>query len=211
MNNIISKLNEIGRDSIDQSFSLIPKSQTLCIISGANLSLAINNRKNEDQQIKVLNLRDDFWVYIGIEFIYKKKKKKEFPNIFFSLSVFQGDFKDNYKTQLFRAEWDNFENFPENHAQPHWHIYPHKYTKKTHDDFEDFIELQETDKDFNTFVNNDTTKKIVDLKKFHFAMNGQWSEKKTDVHKISEENELIDWFSGILSHIKKELKYITAK
>lgn len=41
------------------------------------------------------------------------------------------------------------------------------------------------------------------VEKFHFAMNGQWSINNSDVHIISTESELTNWFAGILNHIKR--------
>ena len=46
--------------------------------------------------------------------------------------------------------------------------------------------------------------KIVNTDRFHFAMNGQWSENKSDIHSISTESDLINWFRGLLNHLKKE-------
>jgi hypothetical protein len=56
-----------------------------------------------------------------------------------------------------------------------------------------------------------STLEVADIEKFHFAMNGQWSLNNSDVHKISTETELTNWFAGILNHIKKELEYLKVK
>src|SRR5680860_1703151 len=97
-----------------------------------NVSKAINNRKNSKEEVNVIYWFDEFWVYFDIKFIQSK--------IFLSLSVFQGSIDDDRKTQLFRAEWDNYDDNLE-HAQPHWHIYPFKYNSQAYDDFETFIDL----------------------------------------------------------------------
>ena len=172
-------------------------------------SSAVNYDKNNAREIKVLKWFDDFWVYIEIKFIPKqctRRKKKQLPNIFFTLSVFQGKNNDNIKIQLFRAEWDNYEDLSDKHPQPHWHIYPfHKYV-------EDFIEsIKEDEEDFNSLLQNKNFPEIINLKKIHFAMNGRWSENKADVHKINAESDLLNWFSGVLNHIKKQLEYVNEK
>lgn len=197
MTGLISKLNRVGQDYIDQSFRLIRKNPFLWIINGNNISDAINNKKNERQPIKVLKWMDNIWIYIEINFIPKKAKKKtksekktDIPNIFFSLSVFHCAHEDEVKTQLFRAEWDNYDELSDHHPQPHWHFHSYKYPTEIPENFKIFL-TQNAD--------------IIDIKKFHFAMNGQWNENKSDVHQIKLEEDLINWFSGILNHIRKEL------
>ena len=207
MNNIILILNRIGQDYFHKSiFKFRQKNFTTWIIEGN--SSAVNYYKKDAYEVKVLKWFDDFWVYIEISFIPKQgtKRKKQLPNIFFTLSVFQGKDYDNTKIQLFRAEWDNYEDLSDKHPQPHWHIHPfHKYV-------EDFIELiKEDEENFNSFLQNKNFPEIINLRRIHFAMNGQWSENKPDVHKINVENDLLNWFSGVLSHIKKQLEYVNEK
>jgi len=202
MEKTIKNLIKIGRNYFGESFSLIPK-KNIFYSSSNNPSKAINIRKNDKIPVNVVNWFDDIWVYIEIKFV-PNLKKRAFPNTFFSLSIFQGDKNDNEKTQLFRAEWDNYPDNKNSHSQPHWHIYPHKYNMKVYKDFEDFLKLSEKDKDFLSFKKSD--KDLIEINKFHFAMNGQWSEKKSDIHTISEMSDLTSWFSGLLNHLKIELK-----
>ena len=74
---------------------------------------------------------------------------------------------------------------------------------------EELYEKYARDDNFEKRIENEN--KVVDIDRFHFAMNGQWSENKTDVHKIEIDSNLTDWFEGILNHIKKELEYIEVK
>ncbi|HDK27536.1 MAG TPA: hypothetical protein ENG48_10690 [Candidatus Atribacteria bacterium] len=210
MTQLISKLNDIGQDYIDQSFRLINKQAFMWIISGNNLSDAINNRKNERQPIKVLQWMDNLWIYIEINCIPIKTKKKTYiPNIFFSLSIFQGAYEDKVKTQLFRAEWDNYNELSDHHPQPHWHFHSYKHPTKIPENFKELIDVTKKGDSFKEFITRSA--EILDIKKFHFAMNGQWSENKPDVHNIQTYNQLINWFSGILNHIRKELLNIIEK
>lgn len=204
MDKTIKNLIKIGRNYFGEPFSFIPKNNVFYSSSNYQ-SNAINIRKNDRTQIKVVNWFDDIWVYIEMKFI-PNPKKGAFPNTFFSLSVFQGDIDDNEKTQLFRAEWDNYQDDNNFHSQPHWHIYPHKYKMKVHQDFEDFLELSEKDKDFLSF--KASNKDLIEINRFHFAMNGQWSENKSNIHTIKEMNDLTSWFNGLLNHLKTELKYL---
>lgn len=204
MDKTISNLIRIGKNYFGESFSFIQKNN-LFLSSSDNPSLAINTHKNTKSPVKVINWFDDIWVYIEIKFI-PNPQKGFFPNTFFSLSVFQGTPDDNEKTQLLRAEWDNYLEKNSGHSQPHWHIYPHKYKTKIYRDFEDFIELTEKDDDFISFKEND--KDLIEIDKLHFAMNGQWSQNKPDIHTIEEMNDLTNWFNGLLNHLKKELEYV---
>jgi len=207
MDKTVSNLIKIGKNYFGESFSLIQKNN-LFLSSNDNPSLAINVRKNTKLPVKVINWFDDIWVYIEIKFI-PNPQKGSFPNTFFSLSVFQGTADDNEKTQLFRAEWDNYLEKNNVHSQPHWHIYPHKYKTKLHQNFEDFLELTEKDDDFLSFKEND--KDLVEINKLHFAMNGQWSQNNPDIHSITERSDLINWFNGLLNHLKIELEYVKEK
>ena len=208
MENIISTLNKICKDYINTEFVFHKKESFLYVNSGNNLSPAINIRKNDNQQVNVSNWFDDFWLYIELRYVPKPiKSKKSIPNIFFSLSVFQGEIDDIEKVQLFRAEWDNYEIPSNNHPQPHWHFYTRKDIEDLKKTFSELVES--TEDNFEDFIKSD--KELVDIEKFHFAMNAQWSSNNPDVHKISSEDELANWFAGVLNHIKKELEYLTVK
>jgi hypothetical protein len=234
MNTLIRKLNEIGQDYFNESiFKLRQKNITTWIIDGKNC--AVNYYNNDAPVVKVLKWFDDFWLFLEIRFIkvnkneYKKPKEKDkrdefinllktqfikfnddFFQIFFSLSIFQGSIDNNNKIQLFRAEWDNWESLSDRHPQPHWHIYPtHKYVEGNYREL--IKKYEKGEEDFNSFLQDKNFPEIINLKRFHFAMNGQWSENKPDVHKINVENDLLNWFSGVLNHIKKQLEYVKEK
>ena len=207
MDKTIEKMIKIGKDYFGESFSFKPKYNVFYSSSNSQ-SKAINIRKNERLPVKVINWFDDIWVYTTIKFV-PNTQKGAYPNTYFSLSVFQGTIDDDVKTQLFRAEWDNYPENKNSHSQPHWHIYPHKYKMKVHQNFEEFVELSEKDDDFLSFKEND--KDLVEINKFHFAMNGQWSQNKSEINTISEMNDLTNWFSGLLNHLKIELEYLKDK
>lgn len=206
MNNIITELVRVGKDYFGNSFHFY-QSAYLFIAKSASMSSAINNRKNDAQKINAINWFDDLWLFIEIKFIPKVSKKRNIPNIFFSLSVFQGEISDEKKLQLFRAEWDNYDESNDKHPQPHWHI----YSKKDYVIAENFIdEIEQVANPFNKFI-EDGRNKVLNTDRFHFAMNGQWADNKTDVHSISVHSDLINWFKGLLNHLKKELEYVKEK
>ena len=208
MDNIIAELTKTGRDYFGRAFYFNFKKEVNLFLAKSNyMSSAINNRKNYAEKVNVINWFDDLWAYIEIKFIPKIWEKGTIPNIFFSLSVFQGQATDAKKVQFFRAEWDNYDEPSNKHPQPHWHLYSQK-------DFlmqEDFNEVVKSEENpFNQF-NQDIRYKIINADRFHFAMNGQWADNKTDFHTISVESDLINWFKGLLNHLKKELEFVKEK
>jgi len=208
MEKIISKLNQVGKDYINKDFVFHKKESFLYVSSGNNISSALNIRRNNNQLVNVSFWFADFWLYVELRFVPKpSKSKKSIPSIFFSLSIFQGAVDDREKNQLFRAEWDNYKEQSTIHPQPHWHVYTKMDNKLLK---ENFVELVDSSGDsFEDYIKNDS--KPIDINKFHFAINGQWSENNSDVHEIRNEEVLAYWFAGILNHIKKELKYLKEK
>lgn len=202
INNIISKINEVFNFYIaDSGFKLSEKKLNLFVSESNNMSKAINNKRNDRIEISVCHWFKEFWYYFEISF--------QEENIFLSLSIFQGKTSDERKTQLFRAEWDNY-NDNVIHPQPHWHIYPHKYNSQTHDDFETFIGFS-SEPGFLAQIGESHQSKVVDISSFHFAINGNWYVGNNHINKcnLNEVDELGNWISGIIAHIKGQLDYIS--
>lgn len=175
-------------------FNLHRKDYNNYVVSGDSLSKAMN--RNE---VNVLHWFDDFWIYIEIKF---RQTEDALSQTTISISVFEGTEEDNYKTHLFRAEWDSFENNTK-HPQQHWHIYPHKYNRQVYEEFEVFNDLKTED----GFEDNLHNVGLVDIKKIHFTMKGRWISKDGHIHTISEINSLVIWMDSILEHIKYKLEH----
>lgn len=186
---------------LQSSFSLRKKDHNRFVIDGNYLAPAIDNYNNNRYPVKVLKWFADFWVYLEVEFA---RSETTMLNSFISLSVFQGDSSDQTKSQLFRAEWDNFDN-DDIHPQPHWHVCYDFLFRKAFDKFDEFI--RETG-GFEDEISKQKSK-CIDLNRIHFAMNGQWSTNEGHFHKISDENTIKYWFHGLLGHIKSELEYVS--
>jgi len=138
---------------------------------------------------------------VNFGYILKLNLKKRLKTITkISLSVFQGEDNDNEKYQLFRAEWDDYNDTNASHAQPHWHITSsqaiensiNKYTETFEQ--QDFINLLESEK-----------QKVFNVTKIHFAMNGDWDKESIHIHKIENEQQVVNWVQGMLHHIRTEL------
>ena len=184
-------------------FKLEEVSYNKFAITGDNISKAINHYDESRHQVNVLHWFDEFWIYMEITFLSEKSEK--FPQTFITISIYQGEADDEYKNQLFRAEWDSFENNVK-HPQPHWHIYPFKYHHKIYEDFETYNSMKE-EVGFEMRLKNNFTK-IIDIRKMHFAMNAQWSNKLGHIHELPNLEVISNWIQGVLEHIKYQLLYI---
>lgn len=173
------------------------------VATGNNCSKAVNRYNDDRQEVNVIKWFDKFWIYVDIRF---EKSASDFPNTFISISIFQGDELDDIKNQLFRAEWDNYGNSTEIHPQPHWHIYPVEYPHQT---FSDFIELLKSYEDGQVFEDllRENKSNLIDIKKIHFAMYGQWASNGSHVNTINDQESIINWFKGVLHCIKTQIEY----
>lgn len=194
---LIGNINELCKIYFTEStFYLYSYSFNNFRISGSNSSLALNNIKNSSEEVTVIKWFKDFWIYIDIKF--------KGLNTFISLSIFQGETTDTIKNQIIRAEWDDYNITEINHPQPHWHITSHKPIENTFeelaslDDSENFLSLLKEEKG-----------KLIDVSKIHFAMNGNWINDETEFHPIDNNDKLLKWFSGLFSHLRKQLQYVT--
>lgn len=166
-----------------------------------NSSDAFNDYGNGGDIVKVIKWFSDYWLFVDITFQHPK-------GIIVSLSIFQGGEDISQKNQLFRAEWDDYEDGLNAHAQPHWHFLTNKSVENT---VNTWVEMVPDARETFEQVLNEEKSKIIDLSQFHFAMNGDWWNTYSHVHLINEETKLEKWFGGLLAYLKEELEYIDKK
>ncbi|MDI9366263.1 MAG: hypothetical protein QM541_15000 [Flavobacterium sp.] len=194
--NLIVGINKTCGDLFEESsFYLHQVATNSYKISGDFTSQAINFRGEERDEVTVIKWFEDFWLYSEINFIN--------TNCFISLSVFQGKDSVESKHQLFRAEWDDYNDNQNRHPQPHWHITANKALENTLQIFTDYKEVE----GFMSILNEEKSK-IINVNDIHFAMIGNWINSETHIHKLDEETKIVKWFFGLLSHIKTELESI---
>lgn len=194
---LISEINKTCKNYFtESSFYLEQKVGDYFISKGNNISKAINHYNNILEEVSVVKWFSDYWVYLTIKFIGS--------TTFISLSIFQGELVDNKKNQLFRAEWDDYNNEAENHPQPHWHITSNLAIENT---FEEYSQVFEKDDFISTLKQQKSN--IVDTNKMHFAMCGNWINGDSHVHSLDDEEKIIKWFEGLFLHIKTQLEYIS--
>jgi hypothetical protein len=173
------------------------------IIEGT--SFALNRFPNDLREVKVFNWIHNFWLFLEIKYKTETKKtdKRIDPqiDIIISLSVFQGEDSEKEKTQLFRAEWDNYSHSDKKKAQPHWHITSSQaieniFIKHAGDlEQQSFLQLLKSEK-----------QKVIDVKNIHFAMNADWQNKGTHWHKMDDEQQIVRWLQGMLNYLRAELE-----
>ena len=202
---LIESINKSFRTFIGNSFRLgLSKQNSLnYVVEGT--SKALSRFPNDFKEVNVIKWFDKFWLYLEVKFschdIKVNRKLQPQVNTNISLSIFQGEDDDEEKNQLLRAEWDDYNNLNEKHAQPHWHITSSQSIESTFEKYadtfekQDFIELLESEK-----------QKVFDVKKIHFAMNADWQTNGTHLHKIEDEQQIVNWLQGMLSYLRFELE-----
>lgn len=194
--NLIKSANQACKFLFTEStFYLSLNNDNYIRLAGSPMYSAINHYKNTPREVKVLHWFEDFSLFIEMQILDNNKS--------ISLSIFQGEQNDNVKCQLLRAEWDDYGNPDEKHAQPHWHITANQAIEAT---FEEYIEIADGDEGFMETLRNEKSK-IIDINRIHFAMNGNWQNNETHIHEIDDETKIVNWLKGVLIHLKSELDY----
>ena len=188
------------------SFQLIQSKYNASSFVTEGKSSALNIFPNDTEKVKVIEWFGNFWLFLKITFKTETKKidrKIDTQiNTLISLSVFQGEDFDNEKTQLFRAEWDDYNDLKEKHAQPHWHITSSQAIENIFGDDAFFSIQPEISQKLEK-----KKEKIFDVRKIHFAMNADWQKiNGTYIHKMDEEQEIVRWLQGLITYLRTELE-----
>ena len=208
---LIDGINKGCNLLFDSTFHLQQNQYNSFSISGNITSKALNSYKNERQEVNVIKWFDIFWIYLEVSFAETfepisrtNKRRIKKTNTFISLSVFQGEQADSVKNQLFRAEWDDYNNEEEKHPQPHWHITSNQALENT---FKELIE-EDNEEGFAALILNEEKSKIVEINNIHFAMNGNWINNATHIQSINDVNKIVKWFQGLFPHLREQLEYV---
>lgn len=202
---IVEKINKECKILFVDNFKLVPHKghHNIFVYKIEGNSYALN--RYDFEPVKVLRWFNKFWLYLEVKFIIEKSKHInkfiEITHTNISLSVYEGDDDNEKKIQLFRAEWDDMNNPSEKHSQPHWHITSSQAIEKTFEEYSNHFD----NGDFISLLEEEKTK-LFDVKKIHFAMNGNWQDDQTHVHTIYSSDQVAKWLKGLLSHIRLELE-----
>lgn len=197
---LIEELNKKSTIYFEDHFNIRQTSRTpkLSIYRADGTSYAINRFEIPLEKVKVFRWFNDYWMFFEIKKLLVPNTTHFHLNL--SICVFQGDTSDEDKYQLFRAEWDDYDTDNQYHSQPHWHITSSQALEKTFtsyaNDFEkkDFIDLLEDEKN-----------KVFDVKQIHFAMNGNWHNDQSNIHRILDNESVIKWWIGLVNHLRLEI------
>ena len=162
-------------------------------------------------EVDVYNWFGCYYLYVEVKFIFEQKVpyRKKLPKVVvsqcsISISVFK--LLNEKFVQLFRAEWDDFDDNQSSHPQPHWHITSDISVANTFDEY-----AREFGEDGFMNILNSEKEQISSLNKFHFTMKGKWDEDMTHTMSIESSEQVSNWFAGLLKSIKTELEYIDKK
>lgn len=162
-------------------------------------------------EVDVYNWFGCYYLYVEVKFVFapkvprgKRTAKFVVNQCSISISVFK--LLDKKFIQLFRAEWDDFEDNHSPHPQPHWHITSDTSVANTFDEY-----AREFGEDGFMNILNSEKEQISSLNKFHFAMKGKWEEDMTHSMSIESSEQVSNWFAGLLNSIRTELEYIDKK
>lgn len=192
---LIDEINSsCGPFFTESTFFLSHRPPCSFIVSGDKCSKALNRHGNTSEEVNVISWFDDFWVFLEL--------RVPEPNAFISLSIFQGEQSDKEKHQLFRAEWDDYGNLGEKHAQPHWHIVSAHGLERAVNEFIDF-------EGGDTFLSllKEEKSRVIDVSRIHFAMNGNWTNGQGHIHKLSDKSIISKWLSGLFADLRVQLTY----
>ncbi len=120
-----------------------------------------------------------------------------------SIIIVKGLAEDNNKTPILRAEWDCLrENLEQNHAQPHWHIYPSSIIKNWESD--EIVELRL--KQLEEFGEQPEEEKFP---RFHFAMATKWHLGEQNPNVEPEDiNSIAKWINFCIQYTLEQLTYM---
>lgn len=207
---LISELNKRLHTIVKLEFNLdlVEKEGNLKVFQTHGRNTALNRLDDgHSGEVSVYNWFGDYYIFIEIKFLFgvyvpsgKKKTRSRIEQTSISISVFKKI--SDVITQFFRADWDDFVGDKATHPQPHWHFTADTAISKTFEEYaqefknEDFLSLIEPKKE-----------EISELKAIHFAMNAQWAKQNTYKHSIDSKEDVINWISGVLEMIRKEIEY----
>lgn len=209
-NNLIRSLDEKCRLIIGNDFQLKryqSDSHKLLIFHNNGTVKAVNRLGGDaDSEVNVYPWFSTYYLYVEVKFVFDTKIFKRKPGIVIaqcsiSISVFK--LLSEKVIQLFRAEWDDYDNERVRHPQPHWHITSDISLANTFNEY-----AKEFGEDGFMSILKPEKEQIASLRKFHFAMKGKWEEDMSHSTSIESSKQVVDWFCGLLSSIRTELEYI---
>ncbi len=157
------------------------------------------------------NVRTHVRFWVAVRFEYRTELTAlEFENV--SIVVFQGTLASAPKTPVLRAEWDSL--VEEQHAQPHWHVYPAaafapvvlRVEQATADG-----EFESLEEPLDELAPSGTSSAPEDegLPRMHLAMAAQWHLNAG--HAPSEKpnpEQIASWLAGCIRYTRDQLQYI---
>ena len=201
---LVDSISRAFRDYFDNGLKFILKDGAF-VIEGTQPT--INRFENPTEEVKAKNWFDDIWIYIKIKQIWGDEKKKvSYPTI--SISFFH-ETAPNCLDQLFRAEWDSYENISTTqHPQPHWHITSNLAVEKSLEDLKgDENDIEDPFRMFADLVAEEK-KSLLNIHTMHFAMAGKWHKTGNYINDMGDAETIINWMKHLFTHVRAEIEYM---
>lgn len=203
---LIDSISDAFRNYFENGLKFIIKDGAY-VIEGTQST--INRFDDPIEEVKAKKWFDDIWLYIKIRLVWGDEQKKvNHPAISISISFFL-ETATNCLDQLFRAEWDSYDNLSgSQHPQPHWHITSNLAMEKTLDDLKgNENELEDPCRIFAELVEEEK-KSLLNIHAMHFAMAGRWHETGDYNNDMCDEERIINWMKYLFTHVKTEIEYM---
>ena len=206
INNVVAAVNE-GLKMINRNYVLTKRDLPLLYELNGD-GIECTNDFDNNRKVYLRHWFDKYWIYMCVKFKevdlqeYTNNSQKKY-NALISVSFFYQ--QDATYKQLFRAEWDEYENIT--HPQPHWHftiVHPHQIMS-----WQDLNDVENNDFSELLADNGKTYSESVEivnipLQNMHFAM----CQDINGVANEYTESNITSWVKLLFKNIRSELEYL---
>lgn len=205
---LADECSDVLRDVLNAStvgFVEEPTSRGVAYLSvGAGATQALAGNRN----YKVLPFHKSsnvgrFWIAAILRFL---PHQRDFQLIDLSVVLFKGAAQDSEKSPLLRAEWGSMKHY-ENHAQPHWHVYPEDPAGYFLD--RGFLEEAVQVEEFSPGTESNSAQVVEkEIPSLHLAMAAGWHNGSSSTHRVPISSaKAVDWLDGCIRYMREQIEH----
>lgn len=167
------------------------------LVSSDSSDASVEVEEASSRRVIHLGTHSSTRLWLGITIIFTPDRYENVSQV--SIVMFEGNVSDSEKVPLLRAEWDDNDL---EHAQPHWHVYTRKRTKKA-------FNIEPPTSNFGEQSKYETG----EIDRFHFAMFSDWHKEGSEAPpKLKLTNTTLPrWLCNCVKYILHQLEYIYLK
>lgn len=146
-----------------------------------------------------------FWIAVVLRF---SPHMRNFHLVDISVVLFNGAAQDSEKNPLLRAEWGSTEYYEsENHAQPHWHVYPEDpagyFLERGF--LDEAVQVDEFSPETESRGEEVVEREIPSL---HLAMAAAWHSGTSSAHRVPISSaKAVNWLEGCIRYMREQIEY----